>query len=366
MDDENIKIILIIFFSFWIPLELVYLMDETIDLNVQASTSNEIIQSSNLDKTKVFLIGSSRIMQLDAKFMDEYIFEKGKKVDVYNHGLNGERPSARLPVLEKSISEQPDLVFIGVDITHYFMSPKSSSSSSNLGSEFGGCNKKLPEIQDLYSIIFTKDEVVGIDFENFHNPKFTTLNFISKLPKFVIQENKPGDWEILIPIAPRTNQTLEIMDELPVHMKNSLASLTNKQTQSFYNKNFRIINDAETLDKEIQEKRSTKWFSSSIEPNGKEVVALRKIIERLQKNNIEVVLFSTPIYKSLYDSAYPCGINDFEQLLENLSIDYKISHYLIHDKYLDENIWRDSNHIVHGKHGLSYSKDVANAIFKEI
>jgi len=55
-------------------------------------------------------------------------------------------------------------------------------------------------------------------------------------------------------------------------------------------------------------------------------------------------------------------MNEYEQFVEKLSHDYNIESYSFHEKYSDLPIWRDSNHITHGKEGKIYSKDFAKMI----
>ena len=375
MKNENIKIGLIIVLSFLIPLTTVYFLDNAIALEINSTSANEEIFSTNSDNVKVFLFGSSHVMPVDAEYIDKYISLHGKKVDVYNNALNAENPSRRLLVFDQSVSLQPDIVFLGVDAYYFFEKTNSQTSISNLQSKFYGCSEKLPEIQDLYSIFRLKNDAFSFLRDNLGNPKLTSLKLISTIIKLGASETSASEniieYEISFKDLQTTNQSIsyqsKLLDEnVPEHFVASLVSLTEKQSHGFYVKKYRIVGDEETIDKSIQTRGSDQKFSRPFNPDSIESNSLRELIERLQDENIKVVTFSTPIHKKLYDIASPCGIYDFEKFLQTLSADYGISHYNLHDQYLEDDIWRDDQHIVHGERGIIYSEDLARVIITEI
>jgi len=156
-------------------------MGEATGMKIQ-TTLNEDTSNSDSDKTKVIIIGSSRVMGLDAEYIDQIIGTNGKKVDVFNRGLSSDLPSRRLTVLDQSISDHPDVVLIGIDFENYL---KKSESSFGLATEtkFKNCGVILPTIQDTYSLFTIHDNLFGIDSTNFNNPKLSTLKIISKALK---------------------------------------------------------------------------------------------------------------------------------------------------------------------------------------
>lgn len=348
MKFSNIHIALIIFVSFVIPFSALYLIDDWVDGTKNIQVSNEfLVPQTDSNKTKVFLVGSSRMMMLDAFFIDEYILKNDKEVDVYNQGLSSDIPTRRLSILDKMISLEPKFVFIGVDIWNYLQGGSYKSSSPNSFSASYRCSNKLPEIQQIVNdLIPTQNQFFGLKLSNFDNPKLTTLKLLSGALPDSFRQSKD--------------------DAQPDDFVASLASLGEKQSWSFDNPDWRTLADDTLIQREINERGLIEGYSGIFNPNSNQAKALREIIETLQDNDIKVVLFTAPLNKFTYALASPCGIQDFEAFMENLSTDYNIKWYSFHDKYSNLNVWRDSQHIVWGKDGLGFSEDVAKMILKEI
>jgi len=77
----------------------------------------------------------------------------------------------------------------------------------------------------------------------------------------------------------------------------------------------------------------------------KDFYAMSEMIQKLQSNNIKVVLFSTPHSKLYFDSIPNASLENFNLILDKLRQSNNIEIYYLHDKYTNLNIWRDNEHV---------------------
>ena len=141
--------------------------------------------------------------------------------------------------------------------------------------------------------------------------------------------------------------------------------LTKKQSWDFDNPKFQIVASDELIDRLINKGGGINYYSRAIlESDGLQGKSLKKIIEILQKNEIKVVLFTTPFHKKYIEVSSPILKEDFNEFLEEISKGYGIPVYHFHEKYSDLDIWRDNQHVIWGE--SVYTKDIAEIILKEI
>lgn len=349
MKFDNLKIVIILLIAFGFAFGTVYLMDDLLDSSTVLGKKITITPSPNIDlsKPRIFLIGSSRMMGIDAEFIENYTLQQGKDIHVNNQGLSGDIPSTRLLVLNATIFAKPDIVFIGVDLGNYLDRKPLSTSNTNTQFTNDPCSNKLPAFEQLVSEVLPKErQILGVDLTNFENPKLTTLKLLSNaFPKSFKVENT---------------------EEIPDHFYASLTGLGTKQSWRFDEPVWRILATEQQIEAHIDRSIGRDTYTNPVNPFGYQANALRDIIEKLQEKNIKVVLFTTPIYKTLLEEASPCGIADFDKFLNSLSEDYGVTVYKFHDKYSNLNIWRDAIHIVWGDKGQIYSKDVAKMVLEEL
>ena len=357
---EKSKISIIIFFSFLFAFTSIYLMDALLNSNIGYAKTSEIIFHPDTEKTRIFLIGSSRMMGLDSEYLDNFISKKGKKVDVYNQGLSSDLPSRRLTVLDVSVSNQPDIIFVGVDLSNFLTSQKETNPVSPIPIGTDGYSQRLPNLQDLYSAYTLEGDFFEKNLSTFDNPKFTTLKFIQVNIQRILYGVTIDQKQIDI----QTDDKQE-GNQIPDDFEVSKMYLTNKQSWDFDNSKFRIVASDELIDRLINKGGGTNNYSKAIfESNGFQAKSLKNIIEILQKNEIKVVLFTTPVHKKYIEASSPNLIEDFNEFLEKISKDYGIPVYNFHDKYSELGSWRDNQHVIWGE--SAYTKDIADIILKEI
>ena len=143
----NSKIVIVMFFSFSIPLTTLYLMDEWVD-----AASDENIQHLGIDSEKddpnelrIIILGSSRVTMLDSVFIDNYVLEKGHDVDVYNGGSPGS-PTGIKPTVDDWISKNPEIVFLAVEMYHHFLKQNKEDKIQKVESN---CSAKIPTLPQM-------------------------------------------------------------------------------------------------------------------------------------------------------------------------------------------------------------------------
>lgn len=357
---EKLKISIIIFFSFLFAFTSIYFMDSLMNSNIGYADTSKIIFQSDIEKTRIFLIGSSRMMGLDSKYLDDFISKNGKKVDVYNQGLSSDLPSRRLTVLDVSVSNQPDIIFVGIDLSNFLSSQKETNPVSAIPTGTDGYSQRLPNVQDLYLAYTLEGDFFENNLSTFDNPKFTTLKFIQVNIQRILYgvTIDPKQVDIQIDDQERGKQN-------PNDFEVSKMYLTEKQSWDFENPKFRIVASDELIDRLISKGGGTDYYSkANFDSDGLQAKSLKNIIETIQKNKIKVVLFTTPVHKKYIESYSSILKEDFKKFLEEISKEYGIPVYHFHDKYSGFNIWRDNQHVIWGE--TAYTNDIAEIILKEI
>jgi len=104
------------FFSFSFTLTAFYLMDEWVDATIYGNIEKKTISSDKDEpnEQKIVILGSSRVMMLDAVYIDNYVMKKGYNVDIYNGGISGGGPANVLPLIDDWISEKAELPLLWI------------------------------------------------------------------------------------------------------------------------------------------------------------------------------------------------------------------------------------------------------------
>ena len=97
-----------------------------------------------------------------------------------------------------------------------------------------------------------------------------------------------------------------------------------------------------------------------------EVQHFEKIISEFQKNNIKVVIFTTPVHNLYYNALSDSVKDDFNKLLEKISNDYDVKIYDFSNEFGDMDIYWDLIHVSYNEKSLVYSESAAKIILKEI
>ena len=286
--------------------------------------------SSELDSKKlpVFLMGHSHVGQLNNTKINQIISKNYEDIDIYNLAMYHDIPSKRLEQIEEIINLEPKIIFYGIAIAD-FLGPCKYSNNCNF------IEKKERKILDPKDFLENLDisKKIGIDEMN---PKFTTLKFI--------REGFTGN-----SLFPEQGRRLELE-------KNPFYVIDDTYT--------RITSDS-VLKKSVIESSSNMIKENSI-VDSNEINYLRIIIEKVQRKNIEIVLFKTPHHQYYIENIPIKAINDYEIVLEKISSEMNVNVYDFFDNYKKLPIWFDLEHVSYNKNSSIYTEDVAKMILKEI
>ena len=310
LEFMNYKILFSIFFTI-IIVSVIFGTSMSVYINNYDPDWYGLLSSNNFNednKKRIFLIGSSTIYPIDAKYVNQQLSLNDIDYELFNLADMSDSPKKRLQSLSNIISHKPDIIIYGLDMKNFRINTDSNDSFS----------------------------------EMLLNPKIIFENqFIDLITP--IQDNIPGSPK------DRTLLTLKyfLFGPQPHH----------HPFINFYETSITPIKD---LKEELDD--SQKSARLDLSDYNEQIISLKKIISESKKNNIKLIFFSTPY---LQTSVTESNIHNFEKMLEEYSKN-DISAYFLHDKYAEMEIWRDGIHIAINKDTQIYSKDILEILLKEI
>ena len=283
----------------------------------QLFLTNEQFFSQELEgKNKIFILGSSHVYALNPILISNELQKKGENFTVYNLGSPGDDFEERERTIEMIIQENPKLVLYGIEPRAF------ETKGRNLVSTTNGILPSIPSITELFdSIEFDKKGVLK-------NPKFALIRTISEPIRDIDKNERPYQNSPFLTYDPNVSQ----------------------------------ITDLEDLYKHEKE------YFSTIQPAeiNSNLLYLKRIVDKLQNNDIKVILFITPHSKNFLDYFPENERNIFEDIIKNISITKDIVVYSEIDRYSDLNVWYDHTHLAVNNNTNFYSKDVSKMILNEI
>ena len=267
-------------------------------------------QIEKSSKNKIFILGGSAVGQLNTTYVNDLVSANLENYEVFNLAYNGDLPNLRLRSLDSTINANPTIVFYGISYWSISDYDEQGNTLSFLGKNF--------ENIDLNSI----------------NPKATTLNAI---------RIAFGDDTGLFP-------------EDKIKLKNTPFF--------FFAQDQMIIADEEKLKKLDVDKTMNKVHQN---PDASiQLQAFKKTIERLQKNNIKVIVFTVPLHKNYLQAVPENDKEKFNTTLDEISQVYDIKIYNFTDRYTQLDIWKDPYHVALNPKSNVFSRDIAQMILSEI
>jgi hypothetical protein len=280
-------------------------------------SANEQFFSQEIEgENKIFILGSSHVYALNPILISNELEKNGKYFTVYNLGSPGDDFEERERTVEMIIDEKPKIVLYGIEPRAF------ETSGRNLVSTSDEILPSIPSITKIFDLVeFDKKGILK-------NPKFALIRTISK------------------PI----NDISTIENPYP----NSPFLTYDKKVSKIVN-----LDDLYKIEREN---------TSSIEPVGKNsnLLYLKKIISKLQENDIKVILFLTPHSKIFLDYFPENERIIFQEIIDNISMTNKILVHSEIDRYSELNVWHDHTHLAVNNNTDFYSKDVAGFILDEI
>jgi hypothetical protein len=270
------------------------------------------IEQEASSKNKVFILGGSAVGQLNTTTVNEIVSNKHENYDVYNLAYNGDLPNLRTQSLDSTINAKPMIVFYGI----------SYWSLSDYQDQKGALDLIAKNLLNI-------DSNVGSI-----NPKVVTLNAIK----------------------------IAFGDETGLFPKDKIK-LKNEQF-FFFSEDQTVIASNEQLKKLGVERTLAKVHQN---PAGSDQLrAFKDTIEKLQKNNIRVVVFTLPLHKNYLQVVPEEDKKIFRDTLDEISQDYGVKIYDFTDKYSELNVWKDPYHIALNPKSIAFSRDIAQMILSEI
>jgi len=312
----NGKITLCVIISFFFTFTLLFSTNaSSLDPTPSLFNYEFFTQEFESDKKIILLLGSSNVGQLNVSKINEIVSSQHTDYEIFNLAYNADTPKVRFNSIEETISLKPEYVFYGVSFID-FRSPT--------------------EKENIFDIKFSFAQLLPNNTIEKFNPKFNTIEKIK--------------------------ETFVSTDLFPPPRK--FFSIPNTPF-------FEYNEDSTTILTEEELKRGLPLsgvYASEINltDDHQEVQHFEKIISEFQKNNIKVVIFTTPVHNLYYNALSDSVKDDFNKLLEKISNDYDVKIYDFSNEFGDMDIYWDLIHVSYNEKSLVYSESAAKIILKEI
>ncbi len=312
----NGKITLCVIISFFFTFTLLFSTNaSSLDPTPSLFNYEFFTQEFESDKKIILLLGSSNVGQLNVSKINEIVSSQHTDYEIFNLAYNADTPKVRFNSIEEVISLKPKYVFYGVSFID-FRSPT--------------------EKENMFDIKFSFAQLLPNNTIEKFNPKFNTIEKIK--------------------------ETFVSTDLFPPPRK--FFSIPNTPF-------FEYNEDSTTILTEEELKRGLPLsgvYASEINltDDHQEVQHFEKIISEFQKNNIKVVIFTTPVHNLYYNALSDSVKDDFNKLLEKISNDYDVKIYDFSNEFGDMDIYWDLIHVSYNEKSLVYSESAAKIILKEI
>ncbi len=289
----------------------------SIDSKNSALTSEEFFLGDFPHNQTIFLLGSSHVGNMNITQVNNLI--GSDDVVVYNLAIGGDTLVKRLNDLDKIISSRPDVVFYGISYRDFqFIHDNTVIPLLPTIQQLDPCSK-------LHSILY--DNLPS-------NPQW----FVRNIFKNMIQP------DTALPVA--TSSNLISIDNTPFYLQP---------------KNPIIGSDSYMKTQQLD----LLYWDDNIKKN-QNICALHIIINELQKNDIKLVIFTTPLHKYYLDALSNSQKNEFKTLLQTLTNDYGLKIYQFEERYVGLNVWLDSSHFSTHQNVTIFNNDIAEMIIMEM
>ena len=271
-------------------------------------------KSMDYTKDKIFIIGSSNVYAINATRINEQVSNAHKNYLVYNLADMSDTPTKRLNSIDNIISHKPELVLYSLGTWEF--EKFESKFKSNSAIDF------LLEPRNFFKYLFEDVTDLSLREQIPSSPKDRSLTLLKYLLRGPDQHYHPFIKFLPTPI----NSYEKIIEDFGIPKSNGL----------------------------------------DVTKQSKKIIALNQILHKFQKNDIKVILFSNPQHKLVTNSIQNKDMENFQKMLNNISNEFGIPVYFLHDKYADLDIWRETLHIAVHPDAKIYTDDISKIILKEI
>jgi len=272
--------------------------------------------SLSKDENKIFIFGSSQVGQLNVEIINSQISTYYDDSKAYNLAYNGDSPKKRIQTLPEIIDLNPKLIVYGISYRDFVI--------PNHDSEYllPDPKKSFYELLDYYSY---GEEI---------NPQFFTLSLIRE--NFVNMGIFPKQQNTKIPDTPFYDYSDDLMKILSSDDKNNIENTSN--TNRFY------FGDLQT---------------------NSQIYAFEQILDRLNENNIKVIIFLTPLHQSSLNQISDIEEDGLQFVMKRIS-EHNIPILDLRKEYVDLNIFADWDHVALNDDSIIYSDDISKFIITEL
>ena len=270
---------------------------------------------------RIFIFGSSQVGILNSTLISNTVSQNHKNFDFYNLAHGGDSPEERLEILEKIIALKPKIIFYGVSHNDFTEKVLNNSPDTTFQADFN------------YLLTF-------FDPENKLKLKF--LNPWIVTSRVIITEFENYG------IFPKTSEIVTF----------------DKRTPFYWNPIHKIATTSE-LERNVALLDVPNIRVDNLSSN-KQVKNFKIIIEKLQNENIKVVVFSTPSPHEYSSQLSEKTKSNFKQMLNEIKDEFNINVYDFTNRYENLPIWYDSMHVANNPKSRIFSDDVSNMIIQEI
>jgi hypothetical protein len=309
------KIILAVTFSFIFTLSIFFIIFNQFSTeNINFKDHLFFNQEFDPKNKKIFLLGSSHTGQINSTLVQNNISNIDENLIVYNLAYNGDTPKKRTEQINQIISLQPSLIFYGVSYRDFGTNNIEQKSPLEINNF----------LSDSLNQIFNIDKI---------NPKLITL-------------------EAIRDIFSSTN----IFPQ-----KGSRIYLENQPFFSYDRSQMIIVSD-----KELKKQQKTTQIPNIEEKDlNEQFQYFKKFLQEMKNNEIEVVVFTTPVQKYYLENIQDKDKKEFQLMLNEIVKENNSKMYEFSDKYADLQIWYNLSHVSYNKKAMIYSEGISEMIISE-
>ena len=271
-------------------------------------------KSMNNTKDKIFIIGSSNVYAINATKINEQMSNAHKNYLVYNLADMSDTPERRLNSIDNIISHKPELVLYGIGVWEF--QKFKSEFKTNSVIDF------LLEPRDFFKYLFEDTTDLSLREQVPSSPKDRSLTLLKYILRGPDHHYHPFIKFVPTPI----NSYEKIIEDFGIPESHGL----------------------------------------DVTDQSKKIIALNQILHEFQKNDVKVILFSNPQHEIVINSIQNKDLKNFQEMLNNISNEFGIPVYFMHDKYIKSDIWRESFHIAIDPDSTIYTDDISKIILREI
>ena len=283
-------------------------------------------EKNNTTAPEIYFIGTSQVKEgIDCYIIEDYLNISKISYAGYNLAVEADSPLRRLTELDPIIKSKPEIVIIGVQIRDIYKNSDIQDSRLMLLSNKITLDNTSAELFDAKELgLLNLDPVTKVTSKRIY-----IVSFFNYLTLNKIFPNSMADYE---------------------YRKNFKNPYRNVENLSI-NEKIDILNHDETLNDTL----FLEYYGSSTNK-----LALRHIVQELQKNNITVIIISMPSdpLKSTYISN--ATRNNYFAYLDSLNVPY----YDFENRY-PSSYFHDLTHM-NEQGRTSFSRDIAGIIIRQV